>query len=142
MEFVPPTIEALAKLPIAIIAFLLPGWLLTRRVSVALPVVAAFVGSAAILLNLVLLLDAFHVPLHVGTVGAGLALISGLLAWSMRGRPATAIPRRDLPRLEGIEWFWLLGPTLALISIVARAVIDPISGFDNLFRWDYLARLM
>lgn len=37
---------------------------------------------------------------------------------------------------------WLLVASLGLLSVVLRAVIDPLSGFDNGFRWDYIARAM
>jgi hypothetical protein len=43
---------------------------------------------------------------------------------------------------QGVEYLWLVPPALALLSIVARTLAEPLSGNDNLFRWDYLARLI
>lgn len=137
-----PTYSSLLWLPVAGIVFLLPGWMLARRLGAPAPLLAGFLGSAAILFNLVLLLDAVHLPLHAGTVGIGL----GLATLAFRRRPAAkdiASPASARPgaRLTRTDWFWLFPAVLALGSIAVRTVVDPLSGYDNGFRWDYLARL-
>jgi hypothetical protein len=43
-------------------------------------------------------------------------------------------------RPGGTDWLWLAA--VGLLVVVLRAVVDPLSGYDNGFRWDYLARAM
>lgn len=137
---IPPSV--LLWLPVAIATFLLPGWILSRRLTSPLPIYTAFIGSAAFLFLLTLLLDATGLPIQPGTLGIGLALISAALLWRypkgaslLPDRPADSLPR-------GRELLWLIPPVFAFTSVALRAVLDPLSGFDNSFRWDYLARLV
>src|SRR5690606_31977342 len=123
-------------------SFLLPGWILSRRLASPLPIYTAFIGSAAILFLLKLFLDLANLPVQVGTLGIGFALISAILLWRypkgvplLPNRPTVSLPRDR-------ELLWLIPPIFALTSIALRAVLDPLSGFDNSFRWDYLARLL
>lgn len=139
MEFVSPTLSSILWLPVASIVFLLPGWMLTRAWPSPMPAVTAFFGSAAILFNLVLLLDLVGVPLHAGTVAVGLAL-SAAAIWKLLPR-ASAEPISSAPPNRW-RLLWLVAPGVALVSIGLRAAIDPLSGYDNGFRWDYLARLI
>jgi hypothetical protein len=50
--------------------------------------------------------------------------------------------RRSLSFPHGTDWLWLLVAGVGLASIAVRAVVEPLSGWDNLFRWDFLARQM
>lgn len=138
MDLIAPPLAALLWLPCAVVIFLLPGYALARRLGAPAPWPTAFLGSSAILFNLALALNALGLPLHAGTVGLGLAALAGLF-WKLpshpRIEPATAWP-------HGWQWALLTGPALALLSIAVRAAIDPLSGYDNGFRWDYLARLI
>jgi hypothetical protein len=43
---------------------------------------------------------------------------------------------------QGTDWLWLLAAGAGFASIAVRAVVEPLSGWDNLFRWDFLARQM
>jgi len=43
---------------------------------------------------------------------------------------------------QDIDCLWLLAAGIGLTSIAVRAVVEPLSGWDNLFRWDFLARQM
>jgi hypothetical protein len=101
----------------------------------------AFLGSAALVFNLVLLLDVLRIPLRFVTVGCAYAAATGLVAiWALRRWPPSEPRTRCLPR--GHEWLWIVPAGLALASIAARGVVEPLSGDDNAFRWDYLARLI
>jgi hypothetical protein len=123
--------------------FLLPGWILGRILGTPLAVATAFLGSAAIVFNLVLLLDGIGLPVDLRTVGCATAALSLLLAgWALR-RGASLSLRWQRPHMpKGSDWLWLIPPALALTSIAARTLIEPLSGFDNKFRWDFLARLI
>lgn len=133
-------------------ALALPGWLLSRRIESGARPLAAFLGSAVILFEVVLLLMLLGLPLHRGTVGCGLAAVSLVLVWmppkwraQSQSRPDPNVRRRNLTGIRAHlagNWLWWVPVAFGLASIAARAVIDPLSGFDNGFRWDHLAHLM
>jgi len=60
-----------------------------------------------------------------------------------KARPCEKTKRcrtRWLP--HGTDWLWLLAAGIGLASVAVRAVVEPLSGWDNFFRWDFLARQM
>jgi len=133
------------------IGLLGPGWLLNRVLGTTAGPLGAFLGSAAILFNLVLALDAVGVSLTRLNLAIGLAAISGGL-WIVSQRrhpsktsataataPNTASSRR--PRLQAYHG-WLVAPLIALTGIVLKTIADPLFGYDTIFRWDFLARQM
>jgi hypothetical protein len=80
-----------------------------------------------------------------GPVGAHRAPLQSPLSADVVGKARscekTKMRRtRSLPR--GADWLWLLAAGAGFASIVVRAVVEPLSGWDNLFRWDFLARQM
>jgi len=146
---VPPIPTALHLVRLALLVpafafFLLPGWLLGRIYKSPLPVVTAFLGSAALLFNLVLLLDAVRLPIGLRAVGCAFAASTGIIALFASRRSAfrTAAPDEPTGVPRGLDWIWLIPPALALTSIVANTLVEPLAGYDNAFRWDYLARLI
>ncbi len=127
------------------IGLLAPGWLLGRCLGTKRDPVAAFLGSAALLFNLILMLDALNVALTVSHVAGGLAVICAILAVATKFRKRVAGPADGgiRPPWHWQGYHWLLLPAgLGLAAIAIRASLDPLSGFDNFFRWDFLARQM
>ena len=121
----------------------MPGWILGRMFKTPFALATAFLGSAALLFNLVLLLDSVGLSLNLVTVGCSYSALTAALAlWAGRRSTPLGIPSGLPTPPRGIEWLWLVPPVLALASIAARDVIEPLSGNDNAFRWDYLARLI
>lgn len=124
---------------------LAPGWLLGRALRTPAGLVGAFLGSAALLLNLLLALDALDLALTGAHVALGLAAVCALLALiaKLRGVPPSAT---RASAWRGFRWqphHWLLLPaTLGLGAIALRASLEPLSGFDTIFRWDFLAQQM
>lgn len=139
-----PDLLSLLRLPLALLAFLVPGWLLVRALGSPAPLLTAVAASSALLLNLVLLLDAVGAPVHAGSTGLALGLITaGLAVWVYRRRRGAPAPAHTPVRWPtGWERLWLVPPALALLSVSLRATLDPLSGYDNGTRWDYLARLL
>ena len=135
-----PTMVTSAKAALAVALFLFPGWTLARRVSNPFPFVAAFLGSAAVLFELILLFTSIGVRVDFGRVGVGLLIVGLLFAWRLDGAPASIGPPESTDRW--ISWWWSLPIAIAVSAIAMRAVVDPLSGVDNVFRWDYLARLL
>ncbi len=136
--------------PLLLVAGLLvPGWLLSRLWRTRAGPVGAFLGSLAILFNLVLLLDALGRPLDLRHLSAGLALVCAALVLLAGRRPASdaingasAAPTARLPfRWQRYHWFFVPA-ALGLAAIVIRATLEPLSGFDTIFRWNFLALQM
>ncbi len=142
-EPLPPTWLSVAWLPITVVAFLLPGWLLSRLWQSPARWLTSFVASACLFFNGTLALDALGMPLRAETIGGFLALTSAVLGWVLyRSRPLVT---PAIPLTKGKwDWgsaLWFVPAAFALVSISSHTIAAPLSGYDNVFRWDYLARL-
>ncbi len=143
MTHASPAIADLGLLPVVLAAFLMPGWLLSRILPVPAPFGAAFIGSCILLHSTVILLQVGRVPLHQGTVGLGIVLTSIAMAVWLLQRHAEPIATKAIHIRTGLpSILWTIPCAIASASVLTRIVLDPLSGFDNGFRWDYLARLM
>jgi hypothetical protein len=125
---------------LAVALLTLPGWWLARAWRMPQPALAGFVGGAVVLTNLIVALDALHARLSPGTLGGawlGATAIAVVLA-RQRNLPASAT--------TSVAWreHWpLLVPLVPALAVVAyRAIAQPLSGIDTIFRWDWLARAM
>ncbi|MEO7700413.1 MAG: hypothetical protein ABIZ04_14410 [Opitutus sp.] len=141
MHPVLPSLTNILWLPVAIGLFLAPGWLLSLRIGSPAPGITSFLGSTAILYLLALATNALGMPLHVGTLSLGLALVAALL-YKRGTSEANRLKPVSAPTTPS-RWnrLWVISGFIALVSITARALLDPLSGYDNGTRWDYLARL-
>ncbi len=132
-----PWFLALVAAPVA---WLAPGWLLARMLSAPWPLLSGALASAALGCAFLMAGETVGLPwAGLGGVGAWLALTAGLL-WLARNKAPRADPM--LPRPQGWEWAGVAAAALAFASLVTRAILDPLSGWDQAFRWDHLARLM
>jgi hypothetical protein len=118
-------------------AFPLPGWLIGRRLGSPFPAVTALLGSAAILFNLVLLMDACGLPLAPPAVGAGyLAVSCGLFAWAGRPGPAPGPVRPAQEPPGGLAWLWLAAFALGGLSRHSLGFYPPFRMQDfDLYSW-------
>lgn len=137
------TADALAWLLLgpALAGFVLPGWQIARRLGLPALPLSAFLLSAAGFFALALFFQATDIPLSRAPVlGAWLGLGLASSAWAWRGSRPT--PRKEATAgAAWREWLpWLPALTLALGSVIARAALDPLHGWDTSFRWDGLAR--
>ena len=121
----------------------LPGWLLGRLLRLPHAFGGAVLASASLLMNLILLLDAGGFRLGLREIGVGLGSFCALAAWCVWRRApsgSSASVTEVQPRFN-LSPYWIpVG--FALLAITARAVLDPLSGFDAGFRWDFLAQQM
>lgn len=139
-------LQALLFLPLLASGLLLPGWLLGRLVHSPLPWAGAFLGSAVVLFHTVLALDTVGIPLGIASLACALALMNlglALLVWRQRrvqaATPSLSLPAACSPRQQ---WPWIAAAAAGLAAIALRATVEPLSGFDNVFRWDFLAHQM
>ncbi|MCU0791328.1 MAG: hypothetical protein MUE42_00405 [Opitutaceae bacterium] len=130
----------------ALVLLLVAGHLATRALPSPCRPATAFVTGLLILFFAGLACDAFGVAIGFAPLGLALAAAAaaGLLWSRLRGAPPLRPPTlptlslRSLPR----ELWWVLPCAAAFASVVLRGVLDPLAGWDNLWRWDHLARLM
>ena len=132
-------------LPVALAGFVLPGYLLTRLIPSPCVPLSAFLGSILVLFWVVLGNQFLGFPLNGTHVAGGLALV--LLGLALAARHKTPPPQDPSsgkggasPRADHI--LYLMAVLLGVVSIVARAAIDPLSGYDNAFRWNGLSLSM
>ncbi len=116
---------------------LAPGYIVAARV-VPAPSrwFAAPFASFALLFAVLLTLHTLAVPLVAPAVAGAMALVTVVLWVACRRRPAG--PAGDPWRWDR----WWLPALVPLGSALTLSVLNPLSGFDNSFRWDHLARLM
>lgn len=132
----------LVAFPLLLIGgFWLPGWLLGRLLRLPTSFGGAVLASAALLMNLILLLDAGGVRLGLGGIGVCLGSLCAIAAWHVWRRAPSVVPASIAiarPRFDPSPYWIPVG--LAFLAIMARAILDPLSGFDTGFRWDFLAQ--
>lgn len=140
----PVSVSWLLFAPLLAAGLFVPGWLLGRACRTPAGFIGAFLGSAALLLNLVLVLDALRLALTVVNLTFGLGLICAVLALLASRLPPSSPAPSPAPapfRWQRHHWFFLPA-ALGLGALTLRATLDPLSGFDTLFRWDFLAQQM
>ncbi len=129
---------------ILIAGLMAPGWLLGRLLGTRGEPSTAFLGSAALLLNLLIALDAIDVALSTTHIAMGLGVVCIILAAAINltGRTREIAETNPVDfRWQAYHW-WLLPAVIGLGAIAAKALGDPLSGLDTFFRWDFLARQM
>jgi hypothetical protein len=131
---------------------LAPGWLLARAMKTRADFAAVFLGSCALLMNVVLALDACGVRLTMGNTSAAIAALClvlvvvaqlrGSASFSPRTSPRVTsdAPRPDPLRRRGLHRLLLVAVAIGLGAIIVRVSLDPLSGYDHTFRWDFLAQ--
>lgn len=129
--------------PIIGFGFFFTGYLTFRGLASPLPWLTAFIGSLLLLFFAVLALDLTGVPISMGSLG-GILIIVGLASWWLGGKKplSTSSATGRKPRLVWREIWWALPVGLATGSVLLRGLIQPLAGFDNFFRWDYLALVL
>ncbi|MFA5262389.1 MAG: hypothetical protein WC378_01090 [Opitutaceae bacterium] len=127
--------------------FFLPGYLLSELFATENRLPASFLGSCCTLFFISFALDLLGMPITFTTMAAGLAGVSAALL----GAVAVHAKMRCVKSVKTSFGFsgsisatiglvGLLPVLTALSAIGYRAWVEPLSGFDNPFRWDFLAR--
>lgn len=134
--------------PACLAGFWLPGRLAFARLPSPARAATDVLGSLLLLFFAVLANDTLRIPITLASLSLWLALgVVVIRALSPRAAlpnlaPAAA-PRAawSLRRLLGEAW-WALPCALAFGSVLARGLVDPLAGWDNVWRWNHLALLM
>ncbi len=126
-----------------------PGWLVARLLGAKQPWAMAGPLSMLVLLFGVELFDAAGIPLRAGPMFAWELAVCAALAVALRkwppraGPPAVEASGAAIPPAADERWqnrLLLGGIALLGLLAIARGFMAPLTGFDTLFRWDFLAR--
>lgn len=129
-------------LPVVLLAgFFLPGYFALQRLGCPLPWAGAFVGSILLQFHCVLFFHVLGLPINQVTLGSSLAVL-GLAGWWLAGKRAMPQPIRPVLAFAWRDLAWLIPVIAAGASVLARTLIEPLSGWDNVFRWNHLALLI
>ena len=115
----------------------LPGYLVAIALRTSQRGLAAVAISMPILFSIFLGLNALDIPIRFGSVATCLAvvtLVAGVCAWRFGERPSCCCRR-----LNKAERLCLLVILAGLGLLATRAWMQPLAGYDTLFRWNRLA---
>lgn len=130
----------LLLLPSTLVGFFVFGRLTFLALPSPLTWATAFLGSFLALFGCVLALDLLGLPITLSSLGGSLALVA-LAGWLFAGRPVLGSPSHRF-RPDWARLIWLAPCALMVASILSQAWFNPLAGWDNLFRWNYLALLI
>lgn len=150
-----PLAPALAWLllgPAAAAGFWLSGHLACRALPSPRRILTDVLASLLLLFFAVLALDVASIPITRSSLLAALAVpaLFGLLLARRRGLTPILLPKQapgasrsaQWPRFLIYESWWIIPASLAAASVLARGVIDPLAGLDNVWRWNHLALVL
>jgi hypothetical protein len=135
---------SLLRLGIAVIGLFLPGYLVARALCLPAAWAAAMPLSAGAICASVVALACCDAQITAGRVACGLAgiTVAAALGWRLGGDLSNDCPAAA----ASPPWFSsgraiLIGFCGLIAAVVAlRATLEPLSGPDTSFRWDWLAR--
>ena len=131
------------------LGFVLPGWGLATIAAAPARICAAFLLSLVVLFNGVLLLQISGLPISAGTVGLFELAVTALAFWvaaRRRGwhalRPDVQGARRAVAEALAVRHGRVLAACIVVIgsALAVRYWIQPLSGLDTSWRWEFLAR--
>ena len=131
---------------IAILGLLLPGYALALALNSRIPWAVAFPLSALLIAETVILCAMLAVPIRFGYV-LGVLIVVSLLCSAVwfRGSRQTTVASAKPPRDSGVKLLLVVVTVticIILVGLAVRTTLYPLSGYDTLFRWEALARLM
>lgn len=139
-------IMAVLSLTLAVPGLLLPGYLAAWALGLPRGWLLAFPLSALLLVELVIAMSLFGIPLSFVAMAGGL---SGFMVFCLlMAKVRCPSPLRTDPVdnvAEDSRWIgWsCLGIAATIVLLVTlRATLFPLSGFDTYFRWEGLSRAM
>src|SRR5258706_13988690 len=101
-----------------VLTLVLPGWVVARARSAPQPLLAGFIVSVVVLVDVVLLFDAVRVPLTLGVVGSTWALfIATAVLFRRRCNSQAASPRTNETFGWKTNWTLLL-PLIPMLAVV------------------------
>ncbi len=130
---------------VAVVFFMLPGWLGVSALRVSGRGPAGLILSTLTLFWSVMVVLALGLPLRFGPVLVMQVLVSGIVFALLvkQGRGRAVLPRRFQSRGVSFEMLVLVA-AISLVGcvLVIRLLVQPLMGFDCPVRWDLMARQM
>jgi len=138
-------LDALLTVTGLLLGFALPGYLVARLLGVRSTAPAAFVVSAMLLYQVVFWLGIAGIAIRFLSVTTTLVIVTACLGLAARDRHCPGPAPASLPTLP--SWREPAGWSLGVVACVClicllRSMMQPLSGWDTLFRWDALPRAM
>ncbi len=135
---------------VALVALWLPGYAVVRALRAPFAAAAAFPVSALMLAEAVIALAIADLPIRFVTVLAPLTLVTiASLVVVIRRRRSPEPSQDELPESDdgaaATRWLFVVVGALIvflLAGLALRSTLYPLSGFDTVFRWEALSRLM
>lgn len=123
-------------------AFIAPGWWIARRLGWPHPLISGAALAMAGWFHLVVASDLAGLPITRKTLLPAwlLLTLAGAVAAHRRAPRAPAVHATRFPRAWNRENLpWAIAGLIAAVSLATHAVVDPLSGWDNDFRWNRIA---
>jgi hypothetical protein len=130
----------LVLVPFAVLLALAPGYFLSRLLGSRAPWASALVVSLLVLFLGVFLAGVCGLPVRFGTVAAylaGVTVMAALAAWRW-APPVPAAEKGDSP--AGLRRATLAAAAVIVAGLLLRCTLWPLTGYDTVWRWDFLAR--
>ncbi|GDX97541.1 hypothetical protein LBMAG47_32060 [Planctomycetia bacterium] len=139
-----PLMVSLLQLILSLLGLFLPGWLVARSLRMPAAWAAAMPLSALIICQSVVVLACLGWLIEFWRVAVLLAVVGvvAVASWPVTTRAGRMSLREWVGKWSRVEML-LLALIAAVVVIFAwRTAREPLSSFDTLFRWEWLARLL
>jgi hypothetical protein len=129
--------------PFAILLALAPGYFLSRLLGSRAPWASALVVSLLVLFLGVFLIGVCGLPVRLGTVAAylaGMTLVTVIAAWRWSPPIPPLLAGEKGNALSGLRRIALGAVAVVGAGLLLRCTLWPLTGYDTVWRWDFLAR--
>ncbi|HWB54150.1 MAG TPA: hypothetical protein VG722_08155 [Tepidisphaeraceae bacterium] len=114
------------------------GYFLARCLRSSSAAVLAFPLSLVVLFYCIFLVGLCGIPITFGSVLIPLLIVCGGLGWMASHQPARSAAE---PAKYSRHGFMLIAlGVVSVLMLIQQSLLTPLSGYDTIFRWDYLAR--
>lgn len=144
------TLLPIVTLPLGLVGLIVPGYLVATALRMPAAWAAALPLSSLFICLAITLLQVLGISLGFAAVGALLATVAAAACAAGRSQPPRDRELANVPLsgphsaiLDRIPSLAMIGFVAATVAVFAlRVTLYPLSGFDTLWRWEYLTRLM
>jgi hypothetical protein len=128
--------------PIAILLALTPGYFISRWLGSRAPAASTLIVALLLVFLTTFLSGVCGLPVRFGTVAVllGSVTVLAILAARRWPPPVAALPTTKDEAPTGLRCAALGAAVLIGAGLLLRCALEPLTGFDTHWRWDFLAR--